>query len=176
MSETVTIDAAQVLAEFFRQRAQTPENTKIAFDVLKLILSKEGYIPSDVTEALLPINNRLDSLISSQQSITTKIGELMAKFDDVKAGIEANTAQAQKAQAEIRAKLDELLASQADVDAAVAAALAADAAADEAADAEAKANLQAAVDAQKAAIQALDDVVPDAPPTPEEPTEEPVNP
>lgn len=85
----------------------------------------------------------------------------MATFDEVKAGIEANTAQAAKAQIEIRAKLDELIAKAADVDAAVAAALAADATKDQA-DADAKAQeLLNAVDAQKTAMQALDDVVPD---------------
>jgi len=102
---------------------------------------------------------------------TNQLGDLMGKFDDVKAGIQANTQQAAKAQAEIRTKLDELLAKQQEVEAAVAAALAADAATDEA-DFDAKMNeLQGAVNEQKAAMQALDDVVPDAPANPTEPTE-----
>jgi hypothetical protein len=195
MAESVEINAAQVLAEFFRQRAQTPENTKIAFDVLKLILNREGYIPSDVTEALAPVNARLDSLISFQQSITTQLGEIMARIDEraaeVSAQLDAATAQQAKALAEIRAALDAALETQITPEELAAAVEEAKATART----ESQAEFEAKVDeifapltekatANKAASQALDDVVPDAPPVepeeppvePEEPPTEPVNP
>src|SRR5688500_10335251 len=118
MAENINLDVDAVLSVIAGLRDRNPEAAKNTIDTLKLILNREGFLPGDVTEAIKPLTDQVSALIASQQSITTTIGELMATFEEVKAGIEANTAQAAKAQLEIRAKIDELIARQADVDAA----------------------------------------------------------
>lgn len=118
----------------------------------------------------------IEALKASMRDINTWREEIMAKIDEhaaeLSAKLDANTAQAAKAFAEIREALDKALEAQitqAELDAAVEAAKTAatseaNAANDAAVDA-AFTTLQDKVTAQQSALQALDDIVPDAPPT-----------
>lgn len=119
---------------------------------------------------------RYDKSQIDKDQILTKVDRLwedmMAKFDEVSAKVDANTAQATKAFGEIRAKLDELSEVQItpeELQAAVDAAKAAQSAEDTAA-AEAQLDaLMTKLGEQQVALQSLDDLVPDAPPPVEEP-------
>lgn len=184
MAENINLDVSQVLTVIANLRDKNPEAAVRTMDVLRLILNREGYLPSDVQQAIAPLTAAVQSLVAQQQTNQQKIGELMAKIDEQSAAttaqIEELRAQSQKSFGEIRKALDDALASQITPEELAAAVEEAKAAQK----LESQAEFDAAVDAAfapiqaktaeaKAAIQVLDDIVPDAPveptPTPGEP-------
>jgi hypothetical protein len=104
------------------------------------------------------------AILSRLDSIDKKQGDIMAKFDEVKAQAEQNTAAIQKSLGEVRTKIDELTAQQGNIDAKIEEAKAAVRAEDTAAFEGKLDEIKAEQDKQSATLKTLDDIVPDAAP------------
>lgn len=173
MAENINLEVDKVLTVFSNLRDRNPEAAKRTEEVLRLILGREGFLPGDLAEALKPLTDQIGNLIANQTTIQTRIGELMARTDQLGQQIDANTAQANKAFAEIRKALDDALKTQItpeEMAAAVADAKTAQKSEDEAAFDAALQPIMDKVNTQSAALQKLDDIVPDAPTPAPEPT------
>ncbi len=136
---------------------------RITVDVAAVIRELGGFDENTSTHLLKLIFSQLDP----QMAIVQKLGELMAKIDDIGARIDQSAATAERAFSEIRTFLDEVLASQitpAMLAAAVEAAKAAQLAGDTAAFESALDPLIPKADALDAALTKLDNAVPPAVP------------
>jgi hypothetical protein len=105
----------------------------------------------------------------------SRLEKIMATVEEIKTQAKKNADTLNKVFGEIRAKLDELLSQQGDVDAKIAAAVAAARAEDKAGLESALEEVKSAQDEQTSVLDSLDAIVPDAPEEPTEP-EPPIEP
>lgn len=169
MSESLhlDLDVTSVLKAYGGFYSKDPEAAVHIVDVLRLILNRDAFTITDISEALRPLVAAVNNFAAIQ---TKTAGDLMAKHEELDSKVTAQGAQMNKAFAEIRKALDDALASQItqeEFDAAVLAATAAGTEAGTAAErtaSEAKNDaIIAKLTANDEALKRLDDIVPDNP-------------
>jgi chromosome segregation ATPase len=167
MSENINLDVAGVLTVVSNLRDKNPTAAERTLDVLRLILNRDLYVPSDVHAALKPLSEKLDALLAQQSNDRTQfqqaLEDLSMSVKDVKDKAAQNTAALQKVSAEQRQILDKLTEAQGNIDAKVAEAVAAARAQDREALEAALADVQSEQAKQSDLLAEMDARVADAP-------------